>query len=173
MALTGALLSLWFTAQTINIFSQIGIIMLIGLITKNGILIVEFANQSKEEGHNIIESAKIAAVSRFRPILMTTLAMIFGNVTDCAVARHLIRESPITWNCGSWRTYFRRDIDTLCDPRHILLFLATSKSSHQRGRQAHRRIRTLISFHCKFPGIQLGSLPEIRKISKHYGNEYL
>ena len=80
MALTGALLSLWFTEQTINIFSQIGIIMLIGLITKNGILIVEFANQSKEEGTSIIEAAKIAAVSRFRPILMTTLAMIFGTL---------------------------------------------------------------------------------------------
>jgi multidrug efflux pump len=80
MALTGALLSLWFTDQTVNIFSQIGIIMLIGLITKNGILIVEFANQSKEEGNSIIESAKMAAVSRFRPILMTTLAMIFGTL---------------------------------------------------------------------------------------------
>jgi multidrug efflux pump len=80
MALTGALLSLWFTAQTVNIFSQIGIIMLIGLITKNGILIVEFANQSKEEGSSIIDAAKIAAVSRFRPILMTTLAMIFGTL---------------------------------------------------------------------------------------------
>jgi multidrug efflux pump len=80
MALTGALLSLWFTAQTVNIFSQIGIIMLIGLITKNGILIVEFANQSKEQGTSTFEAAKIAAVSRFRPILMTTLAMIFGTL---------------------------------------------------------------------------------------------
>ncbi|SKB61241.1 efflux RND transporter permease subunit [Dyadobacter psychrophilus] len=80
MALTGALLSLWFTAQTVNIFSQIGIIMLIGLITKNGILIVEFANQSKESGTSTFEAAKIAAVSRFRPILMTTLAMIFGTL---------------------------------------------------------------------------------------------
>jgi multidrug efflux pump len=79
MALTGALLSLWFTAQTVNIFSQIGIIMLIGLITKNGILIVEFANQSKEEGTTTFEAAKIAAVSSFSPILMTTLAMIFGT----------------------------------------------------------------------------------------------
>lgn len=80
MALTGALLSLWFTGQTINIFSQIGIIMLIGLITKNGILIVEFANQAKEEGASVLESVKVAAVSRFRPILMTTLAMIFGTL---------------------------------------------------------------------------------------------
>jgi len=80
MALTGALLSLWFTGESINIFSQIGIIMLIGLITKNGILIVEFANQSKEEGASVLDSARIAAVSRFRPILMTTLAMIFGTL---------------------------------------------------------------------------------------------
>ncbi|MDB5014233.1 MAG: cation/multidrug efflux pump [Daejeonella sp.] len=80
MALTGALLSLWITGQSINIFSQIGIIMLIGLITKNGILIVEFANQSKEEGLSVLEAAKTAAVSRFRPILMTTLAMIFGTL---------------------------------------------------------------------------------------------
>ncbi|HEY0669159.1 MAG TPA: efflux RND transporter permease subunit [Sphingobacteriaceae bacterium] len=80
MALTGALLSLWFTGQSINIFSQIGIIMLIGLITKNGILIVEFANQNKEEGLSVIDAVKNAAVSRFRPILMTTLAMIFGTL---------------------------------------------------------------------------------------------
>ncbi len=78
MAVTGALLSLWFTGQTINIFSEIGIIMLIGLITKNGILIVEFANHRKQEGVNVADAVVAAAVSRFRPILMTTLAMIFG-----------------------------------------------------------------------------------------------
>jgi len=80
MAVTGALLSLWFTHQSINIFSEIGIIMLIGLITKNGILIVEFANQRKEEGMTVREAALAAAASRFRPILMTTLAMIFGTL---------------------------------------------------------------------------------------------
>jgi multidrug efflux pump len=80
MALTGALLSLWLFGQTLNIFSQIGIITLIGLITKNGILIVEFANQQKEKGMSIMEAAKSAAASRFRPILMTSLAMIFGAV---------------------------------------------------------------------------------------------
>jgi multidrug efflux pump len=81
MALTGALLSLWLFGQTLNIFSQIGIITLIGLITKNGILIVEFANQQKERhGLNTLEAAKVAAASRFRPILMTSLAMIFGAV---------------------------------------------------------------------------------------------
>jgi multidrug efflux pump len=80
MAVTGALLSLWITHQSINIFSEIGIIMLIGLITKNGILIVEFANQRKEEGMNVRDAVFVAAISRFRPILMTTLAMIFGTL---------------------------------------------------------------------------------------------
>ncbi|MBL7858141.1 MAG: efflux RND transporter permease subunit [Cyclobacteriaceae bacterium] len=80
MAVTGALISLWITGDTMNIFSQIGIIMLIGLITKNGILIVEFANQSKEQGKSPREAALDAASSRFRPILMTTLAMIFGTL---------------------------------------------------------------------------------------------
>jgi multidrug efflux pump len=80
MALTGALLSLWLTGQSINVFSEIGIIMLIGLITKNGILIVEFANQRKEEGLSVSEAVLSAATSRFRPILMTTLAMIFGTL---------------------------------------------------------------------------------------------
>ena len=80
MALTGALLSLWLTGHSINVFSEIGIIMLIGLITKNGILIVEFANQRKEEGLSVRDAVLAAASSRFRPILMTTLAMIFGTL---------------------------------------------------------------------------------------------
>lgn len=80
MALTGAVLSLWIMGQSINVFSQIGIIMLIGLITKNGILIVEFANQRKEEGLKVKDAVLSAASSRFRPILMTTLAMIFGTL---------------------------------------------------------------------------------------------
>jgi multidrug efflux pump len=80
MALTGALLSLWITGQSINVFSEIGIIMLIGLITKNGILIVEFANQRKESGMSVKDAVLAAAASRFRPILMTTLAMIFGTL---------------------------------------------------------------------------------------------
>jgi multidrug efflux pump len=78
LALLGALLSLWYFEQTLNIFSQIGIIMLIGLVTKNGILIVEFANQRKEQGLGIREAIVDAAASRFRPILMTSLATILG-----------------------------------------------------------------------------------------------
>ncbi len=78
LALTGALLFMWYFNITMNIFSQIGIIMLIGLVTKNGILIVEFANQRKASGMTKIEAIKDAAASRFRPILMTSLATILG-----------------------------------------------------------------------------------------------
>jgi multidrug efflux pump len=80
LALAGALLSLWYFNQTLNIFSQIGIIMLIGLVTKNGILIVEFANQRKEEGLAVRDAILDAAVSRFRPILMTSLATMLGTL---------------------------------------------------------------------------------------------
>ena len=78
LALAGAILSLWVFGQTLNIFSEIGIIMLIGLVTKNGILIVEFANQQKAKGVKLVEATQIAAAARFRPILMTTLATMLG-----------------------------------------------------------------------------------------------
>jgi multidrug efflux pump len=78
LALTGALLFMWYFNITMNIFSQIGIIMLIGLVTKNGILIVEFANQRKQSGLSKVDAIKFAAASRFRPILMTSLATILG-----------------------------------------------------------------------------------------------
>lgn len=78
LAMAGAMLSLWFFNQTLNIFSQIGIIVLIGLVTKNGILIVEFANQRREHGLSIIDAVKDAAASRLRPILMTSLATALG-----------------------------------------------------------------------------------------------
>jgi multidrug efflux pump len=78
LALAGALFSLWYFGQTLNIFSQIGQIMLIGLVTKNGILIVEFANQRKRQGLPLAEAIKDAAVARFRPILMTSFSTILG-----------------------------------------------------------------------------------------------
>jgi multidrug efflux pump len=78
LALTGALLFMWYFDITMNIFSQIGLIMLIGLVTKNGILIVEFANQRKEAGMNKLESIRYSAAARFRPILMTSLSTILG-----------------------------------------------------------------------------------------------
>src|SRR5262249_20890023 len=78
LAFAGALFSLWFFNQTLNIFSEIGVIMLIGLVTKNAILIVEFANQRKEQGLGKYDAVRDAAASRFRPILMTSLATALG-----------------------------------------------------------------------------------------------
>lgn len=80
LAMGGALLSLWIFDQTLNIFSQIGIIMLIGLVTKNGILIVEFANQKKIQGLDKLNAVREAAASRLRPILMTSLSTILGTL---------------------------------------------------------------------------------------------
>lgn len=78
LALFGAVLSLYIFNQTLNIFSQIGIIMLIGLVTKNGILIVEFANAKYNEGFTLFDAVFEATISRFRPILMTSLSTILG-----------------------------------------------------------------------------------------------
>ncbi len=78
LALTGALIFMWYFDITMNIFSQIGIIMLIGLVSKNGILIVEFANQRKAAGMNKFDAIKFASAARFRPILMTSLSTILG-----------------------------------------------------------------------------------------------
>lgn len=78
LALIGALLSITSAGVTMNIFSQIGLIMLIGLVSKNGILIVEFANQRRAAGMSKADAILEASVSRFRPILMTSLATILG-----------------------------------------------------------------------------------------------
>ncbi|MCC6599966.1 MAG: efflux RND transporter permease subunit [Crocinitomicaceae bacterium] len=78
LALAGAVLSLWLFGQTLNIFSEIGMIMLIGLVTKNGILIVEFANQKREGGEAKKAAVLNASVARLRPILMTSLATMLG-----------------------------------------------------------------------------------------------
>lgn len=78
LALAGAVLTLWAFGQTLNIFSQIGMIVLVGIVTKNGILIVEFANQKRDAGMSLKEAAYEAASQRFRPILMTSLSTILG-----------------------------------------------------------------------------------------------
>lgn len=78
LAIAGAFLSLWLTGNTMNIFSQIGMIMLIGLVTKNGILIVEFANQKRDAGMDKRQAVQEASQARLRPILMTTLATVLG-----------------------------------------------------------------------------------------------
>jgi multidrug efflux pump len=78
LAIAGALVFMTLTGQTMNIYSQIGIIMLIGLVAKNGILIVEFANQKMAAGESIAEAIRSASVQRLRPILMTATSTILG-----------------------------------------------------------------------------------------------
>ena len=95
LALAGAVISLSYFGQSLNIFSQIGIIMLIGLVAKNGILIVEFANQRKEQGLSRLEAIKEAAVARFRPILMTSLSTTLG-VLPIALALGAGAESRVS-----------------------------------------------------------------------------
>ncbi|HQY54243.1 MAG: efflux RND transporter permease subunit [Dokdonella sp.] len=80
LAVLGALIGLWLTGNSLNLFSQIGIVMLIGLAAKNGILIVEFANQLRDEGRSIAEAIAESAAVRLRPILMTSVATIAGAV---------------------------------------------------------------------------------------------
>jgi multidrug efflux pump len=80
LSMTGALFMLWLTGGTLNIYSQVGLITLVGLITKHGILIVEFANQLRTKGEELIPAVVDAATLRLRPILMTTGAMVLGAV---------------------------------------------------------------------------------------------
>ena len=78
LAVFGALFSLYFFDQSLNIYSEIGLVMLVGLVTKNAILIVEYANQLRRRGRDIYEAVVEAATIRLRPILMTSMTMIFG-----------------------------------------------------------------------------------------------
>jgi multidrug efflux pump len=88
LAVTGGLAALVLTGQTLNIYSQIGMILLIGLMTKNGILIVEFSNQLRERGYSVRDAVVEASVLRLRPILMTSIAMIGGAI-------------PLAWSTGA------------------------------------------------------------------------
>ena len=92
LSITGALLALWLTGGTLNVYSQIGLVTLVGLITKHGILIVEFANQLQEKGMPLREAVIESAVLRLRPILMTTGAMVLGAI-PLALARGAGAES--------------------------------------------------------------------------------
>jgi multidrug efflux pump len=98
LAMTGALAALKLTGGTLNVYSQIGLVMLIGLITKHGILIVEFANQLRERGTSAAEAVTEAATLRLRPILMTTGAMVLGAL-PLALAKGAGAEArqPIGW----------------------------------------------------------------------------
>lgn len=95
LAIAGAFLTIWYFDHTLNIFSQIGIIMLVGLVSKNAILIVEFANQRKIQGLPVNEAITDAAGARFRPILMTSLSTVLG-VTPIALALGAGSESRVS-----------------------------------------------------------------------------
>jgi HAE1 family hydrophobic/amphiphilic exporter-1 len=76
--MVGALGGLYFAGMTLNVFSMIGIVLLMGLVTKNSILLVDYANQLRNEGHSHVEAMREAAPVRMRPVLMTAFSMIFG-----------------------------------------------------------------------------------------------
>jgi multidrug efflux pump len=95
LALTGALLAMLIFGQSMNVFSQIGLIMLIGLVTKNGILIVEFANQRKAAGYAKLDAVAGAAEARFRPVIMTSLSTILG-ILPLAIASGAGSESRVS-----------------------------------------------------------------------------
>ena len=78
LAVTGALLGLWLTGTSLNVYTQIGAILLVGLAAKNGVLIVEFANQLRDRGTEFSQAIVKASVTRLRPVLMTSLTAIFG-----------------------------------------------------------------------------------------------
>ena len=99
LAITGTFASLWYFGQTLNIFSQIGIIMLVGLVTKNGILVVEFANQQKAQGYDLHEAIRRAAAARFRPILMTSFSTVLG-ILPIALALGAGSESRVSMGIG-------------------------------------------------------------------------
>ena len=79
-SMLGGVLSLWITGTTLNIYSQIGLVTLIGLVTKNSIMLVEFANQLRQEGKDVMEAVLGSAKLRFRPIMMTSIATIIGSI---------------------------------------------------------------------------------------------
>jgi multidrug efflux pump len=128
MALAGAVLSLWYFDQTLNIFSQIGIIMLIGLVTKNGILIVEFANQRKAQGLSRLEAILDASVARFRPILMTSFSTILG-VLPIALALGAGSESRVSMGIAIIGGLIFSSLLTLFVVPVIYSFLSSKKAN--------------------------------------------
>ncbi len=130
LALIGALFTMVITSQTLNIFSQIGLIMLIGMVAKNGILIVEFANQRQQAGLTIMDAVREAAVARFRPILMTSLTTILGTL-PLALATGAGAESRITMGVTVVGGLFFATFLTLFIVPSIYSYLAARKSTEQ------------------------------------------
>ncbi|TXB67933.1 efflux RND transporter permease subunit [Phaeodactylibacter luteus] len=135
LAIAGAVLSLMMYGQTLNIFSQIGIIMLIGLVAKNGILIVEFANQRKEAGLSRMEAIKEAAEARFRPILMTSLSTILG-VLPIALALGAGSESRVSMGIAVIGGLVFATVLTLYVIPAIYSYLSSKESNRIKREQA-------------------------------------
>ena len=121
LALCGALLVLFATGHTLNLYSQIGIILLVGLVTKNSILLVDYANQERARGKDLLTAVLEAGRSRFRPILMTSVTSIFGALATCAGHRRRRREpSPDRRRRCRWTDIFHR-FYTACHPCGVSL----------------------------------------------------
>jgi multidrug efflux pump len=131
LALAGALVALWYFNQTINIFSQIGMIMLIGLVTKNGILIVEFANQRKAAGVPLTEAIIEGATARFRPVLMTSFSTVLG-ILPIALGLGAGAESRIPMGVAVIGGLFFGTLLTLFVVPAMMSFLTSTKGRVQR-----------------------------------------
>ncbi len=130
LALIGALFTMVVTSQTLNIFSEIGLIMLIGMVAKNGILIVEFANQRQQAGLSIMDAVREAAVARFRPILMTSLTTILG-ILPLALATGAGSESRITMGVTVVGGLFFATFLTLFVVPSVYSYLAEKKTAEK------------------------------------------
>ncbi|HNX67559.1 MAG TPA: efflux RND transporter permease subunit, partial [Bacteroidales bacterium] len=119
-----------------NIFSEIGLIMLIGMVAKNGILIVEFANQRQAGGLSITEAVKEAAVSRFRPILMTSLTMILG-ILPMAIATGAGAESRVSMGITVVGGLFFATFLSLFVIPAVYSYLASKKTTEQNENEIH------------------------------------
>src|SRR5690606_10418685 len=134
LAVAGALISLWFFRQSLNIVSQIGIIMLIGLVTKNGILIVEFVNQKREAGVPLDRAILEGSVSRFRPIMMTSLATSLGAL-PIALALGAGAESRVSMGIAVIGGVLFSLVLTLFVIPAMYSYLAAEKESHPPHRE--------------------------------------
>lgn len=130
LAIFGTFFSLWYFNQTLNIFSQIGAIMLIGLIAKNGILIVEFANQRLAQGMTVMEAIMDASAARFRPILMTSISTILG-ILPIALALGAGAESRTSMGIAVIGGLFIGSIFTLYVIPAVYSYLAKDKIDKQ------------------------------------------
>jgi multidrug efflux pump len=137
LALIGALLTMAVTGQTLNIFSQIGLIMLIGMVAKNGILIVEFANQRQKAGLSIMDAVREASVSRFRPILMTSLTTILG-IMPLALATGAGAETRVSMGVTVVGGLFFATFLTLFVVPAVYSYLAARKNNETISDEKHQ-----------------------------------